>query len=94
LENIKLENHDVVGFQRLQVIYESGNFKVITNELFNPENYIYWRFFDRNFETFGKSSLHNPGFELIERKLIYAKVFLGLVKRPAHSNCHGYILLT
>jgi hypothetical protein len=72
LENIDLENHHVVGFQRYQVIYESGNFKVITNELFNPENHVQWRFFNRNFGTFGKSTIHNPGFELIERKLIYA----------------------
>ena len=72
LEKAELESDHVIGFQRHQVIYDSGEFKIITHEIFNPEKHIQWRFFNRNFGSFGTNSIHNPGFELNERKLIYA----------------------
>ena len=72
LEKFQLQSDHVIGFQRHQVIYKSGEFKIITEDTFNSEKHIQWRFFNRSFGTFGTNSIHNPGFELNERKLIYA----------------------
>ena len=101
LEKVELEKDHVIGFQRHQVIYKSGEFKIITDDIFDPEKHIQWRFFNRSFGTFGTNSIHSPGFELNERRLIYAPpecviyhldfVVRGLSQRVKKMN--GYNLL-
>jgi hypothetical protein len=72
LEENAFEPDTVVGFLRYQVIDINGKFRVLDLPEFEPQNHIQYRFFSRTFGSFGSQYIHNPGFDLSERKLVLA----------------------
>ena len=72
LDNGLFENETVVGFERLQVILQQNQFRIILNDEFSPERHIQYRFFNRNFGDFGTSRIHTPGFDLGSRNILRA----------------------
>lgn len=72
IEKMILNENQIIGFNRYQVVEKEGEFFFLKNKEFTLENHVQYRFFNRNFGDFGSNEMHNPGFELEPREIIKA----------------------